>query len=525
MNDHLCVSFRFLAPWFHGRGDQGTPEWPPSPFRAFQALVAAAARAGTLGTSRSALEWLEALSPPAVLAHPADRAAVGYRLSVPHNAMDVVGRQWAAGKEGEASKHRAMKDVRPMRLPEEAAVHFLWDLSGLDPAAVRGHAQSLVAAAKGVVALGWGLDLVVGDGALISSTERTALANPEQGAAPEAWEPRPGAPLRLRTPTKGTLADLDRRHEAFSRRTSLADPTLRPPPALSEFAVIGYARNGEQAPARVAAFTLMHPLADRMRSFDTARQGMVVAGMVRHAARNVAGRAGWDSDRIRAVVLGHGEAPGAAPEATPGPRLVLVPLPSLEMRGDRGEIVSGIRRVMMYSTDSNSPDIDWAQRALGGADLVDEKTGEVRAVMATASRHERGFGRYLGTARRWATVTPVVLPGLDDPGGLIKRLRSTEDPAEQRQILARLSRRREGLVRKALRQAGMPDQLAFTAEIETRAVGFLAGTERSDRYSVPQHLRSFPRFHVRITWSRNVTGPVCIGRGRFSGLGLFAIAA
>ena len=39
MSRHLVLSFRFLSPWFHGRGDEGEPEWPPSPLRAFQALV------------------------------------------------------------------------------------------------------------------------------------------------------------------------------------------------------------------------------------------------------------------------------------------------------------------------------------------------------------------------------------------------------------------------------------------------------------------------------------------------------
>ena len=46
MSRHLVLSFRFLSPWFHGRGDEDAPEWPPSPLRAFQAVVAAAAGVG-----------------------------------------------------------------------------------------------------------------------------------------------------------------------------------------------------------------------------------------------------------------------------------------------------------------------------------------------------------------------------------------------------------------------------------------------------------------------------------------------
>jgi CRISPR-associated protein Csb2 len=81
-------------------------------------------------------------------------------------------------------------------------------------------------------------------------------------------------------------------------------------------------------------------------------------------------------------------------------------------------------------------------------------------------------------------------------------------------------RRREALIRKALRQAGVGEELAFSAEIETRETGFIAGVEKASRYAVPSHLANSPRLHVKLTWPVKVAGPLCIGRGRFSGLGL-----
>ena len=44
MPSQFCLTFRMLDLRFHGRGDGGAPEWPPSPLRAFQALVCAAMR-------------------------------------------------------------------------------------------------------------------------------------------------------------------------------------------------------------------------------------------------------------------------------------------------------------------------------------------------------------------------------------------------------------------------------------------------------------------------------------------------
>lgn len=498
------LSFRFLAPWFHGRGDEGEPEWPPSPLRVFQALVAAAARAGTLDATRSALTTLERHAAPLIIAPEVTPSPVGYRLSVPHNAMDLVGKQWSKGDEGNTAEHRAMKNVRPSRLPEDTAVHYAWQFDG-----EVAFTPPLIAAARGVVALGWGVDLVVGDGALVDGARLAELST-----GLKRWEPRSDGRTELRAPMTGTLEDLDRRHAAFLSRTSLADPTLRPPPALSTFAITRYARSDQPPATELAAFTLMRVESDNLRAFDTARRGMAVAGMLRHAVRTAAERAGWDEPRVRSSVMGHGDGDEA--------RLLLVPTPSIEPRGPGANTVGAVRRVMVFSTDARSTDTAWASRALGGMDLIDEKTGKVQAVLATTSRNDRVLKRYVGDATTWVTVTPVVLPGHDDPGGLRDKLRKARG-AEQKLLLEKLAKRREALVRKALRHAGLGDALTFSATIEARETGFIAGVERASRYAVPSHLAKFPRLHVKLTWPTAVSGPLCIGRGRFSGLGLLAM--
>jgi CRISPR-associated protein Csb2 len=505
MSAHLLLTFRFLAPWFHGRGDGAVPEWPPSPLRAFQALVAAAARAGTLRELRPALTWLEQQPPPLILAPEASLSSVGYRLSVPHNAMDLVGKQWLRGADGNPAEHRAMKDVRPHRLPEDTAVHYAWRLDGDDTK----NCQAVIATARQVVALGWGIDLVVGDGAVIDGTRLSELRSGQV----KTWEPRSDGGLLLRAPIAGSLEDLDRRHEAFLARMSLENPTFCPPPALSTFSITSYARSDEPPRRHVAAFTLIHPTADRMRAFDLTKAGMVVSGMLRHAVRAAATQAGWPEERVRSTVLGHGE--------VDNPRLLLVPVPSIEPRPRGGERVTEVRRVLLFSTDDRSPDVPWLSRALGGAELIDEKTQKPTAVLAVASSSDRAFARFIGESTTWATVTPVVLPGYDDPGGIRARLRCSPPTAEQRTLLDRLNRRREGLVRKALRHAGFADELVFEAQVEVRETGFFAGVDRASRFRVPEHLVRFPRLHVRITWPRRVRGPICVGRGRFSGLGLF----
>ncbi len=504
MTRHLVLSFRFLAPRFHGRGDEGVPEWPPSPLRVFQAVVAAAARAGTLDATRDALNWLEQRDPPTVIAPEATPSGRGYRLSVPHNSMDLVARKWSRGIEANAAEHRTMKNVRPQRLPEDAVVHYMWPLEG-----DASFAAALVSATRSVVALGWGVDLVVGNGVVIDVVELGRLSS----SAP-VWTARLDGHRKLRVPTNGTLDDLIRRHEAFLARTSLAEPTLRPPASLSAFRTVAYGQADQPRTVDVAAFTLMHVQADRLRAFDAARRGMAVAGMLRHAVRMAAERAGWDEARVHATVLGHGDGDEA--------RMLLVPVPSIEPRGPGAEKVGAVRRVVIFSTDTLGRDSAWAARALGGMDLIDEGTGEVQAVLAATTPDDRVLRRYTGESAVWATVSPLVLPGYDDPGGLREKLRKLPRADEQRSLLERLLKRREALVRKAIRQAGLGDQLAFTARIETRETGFFAGVDPASRYAVPRHLTKAPRLHVKLTWPVRVAGPLCIGRGRFSGLGLFA---
>jgi CRISPR-associated protein Csb2 len=452
---------------------------------------------------REALTWLEQRTPPLIIAPEAVESAAGYRLSVPHNAMDLVGKQWLRGDEGSAAEHRAMKNVRPSRLPEDAVVRYAWQVDSGGPAA-----PALIATARNVVALGWGLDFVVGDGSTVNGAELAGLS-----ATLRVWEPRVDGISALRAPIDGTLDDLCRRHAAFLSRTNLANPTLRPPSPLSVFSITSYARMDRPRMPEVAAFALMRLESDNFRAFDAVRRGMAVAGMLRHAVRTAAERSGWESARVGASVMGHGD--------SASPRLLLVPVPSIEPRAGGAETVGAVRRVIVFSTDARSRDTARGRRARGGMDLVDENTGEVQAVLAATSRSDRVIKRYLSESFTWTTVTPLVLPGYDDPGGLRKKLRTMTRADDQRAVLERLMKRRDGLVRKALRQGGIGDELAFAARIETRDVGFLAGVDKASRYAVPSHLVNSPRVHVKLTWPVKVAGPLCFGRGRFSGLGLF----
>jgi len=526
----FVLTFRFLQPLFHGRGDMGTPEWPPSPLRVFQALVAAA-HARDRGrplrdASRAALSWLEHQPPPDISAAPTTHGA-GYRLSVPNNAMDVVAAAWSRGNEpnsGDANPatHRTMKPVRPIWLQGDDSVRYAWRLGEQMDESLRPTVSALESLARDVVALGWGIDLAVGHGAIMNEGAVRTLPG-------EQWVPTAVASEGLRVPVAGTLEALETRHDRFVKR--LDRGTFVPAPPLTAYKTVAYQRAAGAPHRQIAAFSLRSIDSSAFRSFDAVRRALTVSGMARHATRRAAERARWTSSKVAAFILGHGEALGDAKHvAVGGKRFAFLPLPTIESRGEgRGEVAARVRRIIITAFDEGcAGEIAWARRSLSGAELVDEARHQPVAVLEPIPATDNVLRHYTRAAAAWATVTPVVLPGYDDPDHLRRRLRRETDSRRQIHLLARLDRRVDGLIRKAIQQAGFSSALADSAEIEWRHVGYWPGTELATRYGIPDHLRRFSRVHVRLTWRNGaghvirVPGPICIGGGRFAGVGLFA---
>lgn len=530
MPTHFGLSVRFIDPAFHGRRDGGEPEWPPSPLRVFQALVAAAAARtrgeGVSSRVRTALEWLERQPAPTVVA-PACVTGVERHVSVPNNAMDIVARAWSRGNDsnvGDANPatHRTMKAVRPTRLVGGDGVHYLWPLADPISDDTRSHVETLCDVAPSVVALGWGIDMVVGHGAMVTSEQTDALSG-------ERWRPSKGSGgYELRVPTEGTLGALGVRYERFLKRLG-ADGFSAPPP-LASYSSVTYRRDTDPSPYPIAAFSVLNLDASGFRAFDTSRRALTVAGMLRHATRRAAEDGGWQDDKIRTFVLGHGEAQnGKSHVAVGAKRFSYLPLPSIEGRGGSGaRVVGAVRRILLCSfAEDCEAEVAWARRALSGRDLVGED-GQPAALLSLLPADDKVVRYYTRPAASWCTVTPVVLPGHDDPAKLRRRLKRANSTDGQRELLGYLNDRVDTLLRRAIIHAGFSRTLADHVELEWRKVGFWPGTDLARRYGAPDHLKNYPRFHVRLHWRGpsgrpvEIPGPVCLGGGRFFGLGLFA---
>jgi CRISPR-associated protein Csb2 len=488
MPAYLCLTVRFLQPYYHGRTDGGEPEWPPSPLRVFQALVAAAAtrwrETQFHECAAPSLHWLERQHAPSVVACVGQPASVKYRLYVPDNVADKVAKSWAGGREASIADYRTEKDVRPTRLHGEA-VHYVFPLS--DDGCP--HLDVLRTAARSITHLGWGVDMVAGNASIISEEEVAKLPGQRWRSVEET------SAGGCRVPIEGTLQDLIDKHNAFLSR--LGPDGFNPVPPLSAFRVVGYRRATEPSQRQFAAFSILKADASGSRPFDATRRTRDVAGMVRHAVADAARRHGWSDEQINVFV--HGKTPegdhAASGEKSPD-RFLYLPLPTVNRALDR---VESIRRVLIAAPAHCREQAAWVRRALAGADLKNE-SGEIAALATNLPASDWVLRQYVAASTAWSTVTPVILPGHDD-----------RDPAKAGKLL-----------KTAFAQAGYAPELVNQTELEWRRVAFRAGVDLASRYLPPKNLENKPRYHVRVRFPQAIAGPLVVGSGRFRGFGLFA---
>jgi len=510
MNDSLCLTVRFLdpEPRFHGRDSSGEPEWPPSPVRLFQAIVSAAATRWRgedfTRIAREPLLWLETIQ-PSIVAPAVNDLRYGFRMYVPNNSGDLMTAAWARGDtETSMAKFRVEKDVRPSCLSNDA-VCYVFPLKDSDCP----HFKVIQSIMRSLTHLGWGIDMVAGDADLLNASDVAQIVG-------EQWTPtRDGAGVSLRSPIPGTLDNLIRKHQAFLNRITFSG--FQPVPPMSTFKITQYRRTTDPAPLTFAAFSILQPDASGLKAFNTLSKTRDVAGMLRHATSCVARHQGWSEERINRFV--HGKtADGSRPLTSDGQpdRFQYLGLPTINAALGR---VESIRRVLVAAPPHCGDLIAWVRRGLSGAELIYED--QAKALLTILPSSDWVLKNYVGSATTWTTVTPVILPGYDDPDHLRRKLRNCSDADLQKKYLRRLDERTEQLLRKSFRQAGFSESIVEQLQIEWSGTGFQSGVELASRYLPPENLNRSTRLHVRVRFPSAISGPLAIGSGRFRGFGLF----
>jgi CRISPR-associated protein Csb2 len=471
----LAVTVRFLDARFHGRGDGGRPEWPPSPMRLFQALVAVAKPCWTPDLAE-AFRWLEGRSPP-IIHVPPHREGQPCLTYVPSNNTDAT--------LGDVSGIRTGKLIRPTLIEGRPEVHYRWPVEPHEEAL----AKRIADVSGKLAVLGWGIDLAVGRGEVRSGPPRDL---PESHLELRASGGPDMSGTLLRIPVRGTLQSLEEAHDAHLSRISKGR-VLLDAPGLVRFAQVPYSTS---PPRPFVAFALERPGQEGVSRRVRPGQIKELVGMIRGAIGALGSVGPYSAAELDSIVMGH-------PRDYQGPRLAILPVPSVGHPHSDGRI----RRVLLVEAWGADGALS---RALGGRlhgqDLVPGVPGEDLSVrLVRIESTDPVVRRFTGVARTWASVTPVLLPGYD---------KRRDHRRNHQKRLARA----EGLVGKALRQADVP----LSAAIGLSRVPFVPGTGHVREYRPREKLRHYPRYHVRLTFEGALTGPLSLGAGRYAGFGVMA---
>lgn len=508
MKTSLCISFRFIQPYplFHGRRDGDKPEWPPSPMRAFQALLNAAClrtRGKPLPPEvRSALQVLEVLR-PAIVAPRAILSTIGHRAYVPHNQNDLVFAALQRGMEQSTEAYRKLngsvrteKDFRPHRIEtlgdELPTIHYLYplDATNADPkellAAIRPSVRS-------IHCLGWGIDQVVADATLVES--------PSELPTGECWTPAPRGGRRLRVHRNGSLDALAARHDNFLSRVVKGEWT--PVPPFTAMDQVRYRSQDEPSRRPYRVFELRKPDGEWERYPQS--KLIHVAGMVRHLAIEALKTdppRGVDPDWVETYVAGH-----AADGSQDHRQFSYLPLPSIGMQYTD----PSIRRVMIVAPLGCNAWLEHLARRLAGQQLEpDPKWGNVFGKVGPPTlikiRSDNVTDCYTKPANRWASFTPVILPGHTDR----KRNKTIK------------------LIERSLREAGIEQACTFEWSPVSCFPKALSAhkTDREGQliYFKPSYLQNLTAVHLTLKFNDDlqVRGPLALGAGRHCGFGLLA---
>ena len=473
---NLVLEIEFLTGVCRAAREPGddAPDWPPQLDRVFSALVSAWAARGERPEERAALEWLEEQPPPTVYAS-AHTSRTTPDVFVPPND--------ARASKAPKTYMRVMPDRRPRRSrrfpiarPDDPFMALVWPVEP-EPTLL----EPLNAIAHCIGYLGHSASL--------------ARCRFLSGDAPERGHPP--MPLRRRV-YPGRLRELEQAHRANPIR-----------PAIRSGAPVFAERSDSPGPRHD---WLVLEVVDG--EVPDIRAAALVSRLLRHALMSGYRKAGQE-DAIPEIVSGHTSdgAPTRLPHLAIAPMafagfahadgrvfgFALIP-PAGTALGDIAGFRAAFESVARYS-----PDEERRVVTLKGPPLR-EPLRLAPAPDDTERKRSLSPAPYLNPSRLWASATPIVL----------ERHLKRNDDAEIRELVTR-----------ACENAGLPrpDPSRIRVGKHSAIEGIppsrpLTGEPPWTSWRVPKPLASRSLVHAVIDFEQDVCGPVLLGAGRFTGLGL-----
>lgn len=451
-----------------------TPDWPPEPDRVFSALVSAWAARGERLEERTALEWLEEQPAPAI--HASDHTSrTTPDVYVPPNDPRA---SRAADTYIKVMPERRPRQLRrfPVARPDDPLVMLAWPE---EPERVVFEALDALARDVGYV------------GHSASLTRCRFLSG-----STVAFRHQAGRARRRVYP--GRLRELEAAH-----RSNPVRPSIRPgAPILAERS------SDSELPSDWLVLEAVEG------AIPDVRAASLVCRLLRQTLMSGYRKAGR-GDLIPEEISGH-TSEGAP---TRHPHLAIVPMAFagfphadgrvfgfalIPPRGTALDSIEGFRaafeRVASYRQDTERRVLTLEGPALN------EPLRLAPAPDEGARRRSLSSAPYLESSRVWASTTPIVL----------ERHLKRKDEDEKRELVASACEH-AGLPRPDTNRIQVGKHSAVDGMPPARP---LAGEPPWARWKTPKSLSSRPLVHAVIDFGKEVRGPVLLGAGRFTGLGL-----
>jgi len=446
--------------------DAAGPEWPPHPERVFSALAQSWADGGKRADERAALEWLERVQAPAILADVEAPARTSPTVYVPPNDQYTIPEQ----------RSRQARTFQ-VAVPTSEVVRFAWDVE--PPLELR---HALAALAQRVVSVGHSSSLV-----------RLAVVPSSDEDRSRAWTPSPDGTEPLRVPYEGRLADLECWFGQGIR------PWTR--------ATCRYAQ-----PGKASAATEESVFGTDWIVFEDLQGSPPDVLALGHVTRRL-------RDALMSVcpvqpppevLSGHGS------QNTPSenPHVGFVPLLDVGWEFSKGDLLGiavvpprGIgkeaRTALLRAINALAPpDEDGDHRA------TLQLRGDFAWPLQRSARPSRASlrpGRWCGCSSVGASATPVLLDRFPDE----------DDPREIAEMIA-----------ASCQHIGLPEPVELEihkhSAINGASSAYPAKGRRGCDWTFPggSKLGARVRRHVVLRFEKPVRGPVIIGAGRYYGFGL-----
>jgi|GEM_PF-1552226 len=494
---------------FHGiRKGQALDEecdWPPSPGRVFQALINAAfagvpaAMHDTMHSAEQALEWLERQAPPVVVARD---ALPEYRRIRLQTALPLNNKQ-------DSDLLKSGLQLAPMRRISGYDLNgddvlvleicYLWQLQYDNNPPL----DTLDELASRVSYFGRAEDRV-------EMEFRVVERLPDIPVEHSRWLPSlRNSGLRLGVPRPNSLKELRHRHEL------LVPARTRKPNALSCLALQAYQLHDQicfPQPVQECIVNLVSYGGDLdgvVQAFDPLAANKYRAWLRAAIIRVAREKIHW-ADPALALELIAGHLTDS--EASKVPHLAIIPVPSLHQNGQADGQVRRFALLGYASREHAGKAASIYQtlfRSLEECSLIHD--GEPAGLFARVcdADKDKTWWSYKTTSVVWSTSIPIAFS--TTKFDVSKALTGNEKHQKRQVELVKL-------VRRALRIQGIPASIADDCSIQVSATPFLPKTHRAEKYSATG--KSF-RIHARLTFPCPVEGPVILGDGRYSGMGLF----